>query len=277
MAADLHCHTKMSDGTLCIDELVDLAKKRGLSTIAVTDQDTFAGTGRAVMYGKRKGVEVIPGAEFSTTDGKTGRQVHILCYCCPHPARLAGLCKRIAEMRRHAALLMLQKVLHLYPMPVEMITRRAQGSTNIFPQHVMHALLDAGYTDELFGDLYRQLFAPKTGLAYIPVSYPETHEVIQQIHGAGGLAVMAHPGQFDSYDIFLEMSASHELDGVEVCHPLNSEEDRKGLRAMAKQYGLLMTGGSDFRGMYAEHHYPLGTYTTDDTEVCRLRSMAESA
>jgi predicted metal-dependent phosphoesterase TrpH len=172
LSADLHCHTKISDGTLSIDELVDLALKRGLSAVAVTDHDTFAGAGRAVLYGKRKGIEVIPGAEFSTTDGKTGRKVHILCYCCPHPARLEGLCHRISSMRKRASLLVIQKVLRLYPMPVEMITRRAQGSTNIFVQHIMHALLDAGYTNAIFGDLYQKLFAPKTGPGIYPDQLP---------------------------------------------------------------------------------------------------------
>ncbi|HCC01195.1 MAG TPA: PHP domain-containing protein, partial [Ruminococcaceae bacterium] len=83
MAADLHCHTKMSDGTVSIEELVLLAKKRGLSAVAITDRDTFAGDGRAVIFGKRKGIEVIPGAEFTTIDDKTGRKVNILCYYCP--------------------------------------------------------------------------------------------------------------------------------------------------------------------------------------------------
>ncbi|MCH3971596.1 MAG: PHP domain-containing protein [Oscillospiraceae bacterium] len=277
MSADLHCHTKISDGTLSIDELVDLALKRGLSAVAVTDHDTFAGAGRAVLYGKRKGIEVIPGAEFSTTDGKTGRKVHILCYCCPHPARLEGLCHRISSMRKRASLLVIQKVLRLYPMPVEMITRRAQGSTNIFVQHIMHALLDAGYTNAIFGDLYQKLFAPKTGLAYIPISYPETRDVIQQIHDAGGLAVLAHPGKYDSFDLFLELAASHQLDGVEAYYPGSTPQDIKCLTAMAKQYGLFVTGGSDFHGMYATTHQPLGTFTTEEEQMDLLKRMAKSA
>ena len=61
MAADLHCHTKMSDGSVGIDELILLAKARGISTISVTDHDTFAGATRAKIFGDRRGVEVIPG------------------------------------------------------------------------------------------------------------------------------------------------------------------------------------------------------------------------
>ena len=277
MAADLHCHTKMSDGTVSIEELVMLAKKRGLSAIAVTDHDTFAGAGRAVIYGKRKGIEVIPGAEFSTTDGKTGRKAHILCYCCPHPDRLLGLCHQIAETRKRATLIMLQKVLRLYQIPVEMITHRAQGSTNIFKQHIMHALMDAGYADSIFGELYDRLFAPGEGIAYVPVKYPETRDVIQQIHEAGGLAVLAHPAEYDSYDLLLELAASHTLDGIEVAHPRGVPDDEKCFTALAKQYGLIMTGGSDFHGMYSQQMNPLGSYSTDDVQLNMMKRTAESA
>lgn len=277
MAADLHCHTKMSDGTVSIEELVMLAKKRGLSAIAVTDHDTFAGAGRAVIYGKRKDIEVIPGAEFSTTDGKTGRKAHILCYCCPHPDRLLGLCHQIAETRKRATLIMLQKVLRLYQIPVEMITHRAQGSTNIFKQHIMHALMDAGYADSIFGELYDRLFAPGEGIAYVPVKYPETRDVIQQIHEAGGLAVLAHPAEYDSYDLLLELAASHTLDGIEVAHPRGVPDDEKCFTALAKQYGLIMTGGSDFHGMYSQQMNPLGSYSTDDVQLNMMKRMAESA
>ena len=63
----MHCHTKMSDGSASIDEVVLMAKKLGLKTIAVTDHDTFAGATRACVYGRRQGIEVIHGAEPDTS------------------------------------------------------------------------------------------------------------------------------------------------------------------------------------------------------------------
>ena len=64
VAADLHCHTKMSDGSASIDEVVLMAKKLGLKTIAVTDHDTFAGATRACVYGRRQGIEVIHARKY---------------------------------------------------------------------------------------------------------------------------------------------------------------------------------------------------------------------
>ena len=66
MASDLHCHTKISDGSLGIEEVLTVAKRRGLSSIAITDHDNTAGATRAVVIGRRMGLRVIHGVEFST-------------------------------------------------------------------------------------------------------------------------------------------------------------------------------------------------------------------
>lgn len=275
MAADLHCHTKMSDGSASIDEIVMLAKKRGIPTIAVTDHDTFAGSTRAKIFGDRHGIEVIPGIELSAYDYERDRKVHILCYCCENPDRLEGLCKRTGDKRRKAANIMLQKVMRIYPISAEMVLRRAQGSTNVFKQHIMHALVDAGYTNEIFGSVFQKLFNPKCGLAYCKVEYPDVHDVIEQIHGAGGIAVLAHPNEYDNCELLAQLAADHEIDGVEVWHPRNKEEDIPKFIAIAKAFNLIMTGGTDFHGMYTTVSYPVGTYTTPDDQVEALKKCKQ--
>ena len=67
MNGDLHCHTKLSDGSLGIEDLIILAKKRGITTIAITDHDCLAGTVRGKIIGERYGIQVIPGVELSAT------------------------------------------------------------------------------------------------------------------------------------------------------------------------------------------------------------------
>lgn len=271
MAADLHCHTKMSDGSVGIDEVVLLAKQRGLSTIAVTDHDTFSGSIRAKIFGDRNGVEVISGVEFSATDPATGRKAHVLCYLCDCTDRLEGLCKRTGDSRRQAAGVMIQKVMHMYPITAEMVVRRAHGSTNIFKQHIMHALIDAGYADEFFGTVFHRLFNSKNGLAYCPVNYPDVHDVIAQIHEAGGVAVLAHPGEYDSYGLLEQLASDREIDGVEVWHPRNKPGDEEKFTAVAKKYGLVMTGGTDFHGMYTTLKLPIGTCLTPDDQLEELK------
>lgn len=271
MAADLHCHTKMSDGSVGIDELVLLAKKSGISTIAVTDHDTFAGSTRAKIFGDRHGIEVISGIELSAYDFVRKNNVHILAYFCESPARLEGLCKKIGDSRRRAANIMLQKVMCIYPIPAEMAIRRAQGSTNIFKQHIMHALIDAGFTDEIFGSVFQKLFSPRGGLAYCPVEYPDVHDVIDLVHSAGGLTVMAHPGEYSGMELLHELAEHGELDGVEVWHPRNPEENLEEYMDIARENDLIMTGGTDFHGLYTKVPHPLGTCTTPQEQLDALK------
>lgn len=94
VASDLHCHTKISDGSMGIEELIAIAKRRGLSAISVTDHDTTAAATRAVIIGRRQEVRVIHGVEFSTIDKVRGNEAHLLCYLCDTPDRLEGLCRR---------------------------------------------------------------------------------------------------------------------------------------------------------------------------------------
>ena len=166
---------------------------------------------------------------------------------------------------------MVRRVMRYYPILPEMIVKCATGSTNIFKQHIMHALMDAGYADSIFGEVYDKLFAPGQGAALVEPEYPDMKEVLTLIHSAGGIAVMAHPPKFDS-EAALEELVSLGLDGVEVWHPNHSEEDTQRLLDFAQQQKLLMTGGSDFHGMYASETRPLGSTTVSDDCVQALIS-----
>ena len=103
LSGDLHCHTRLSDGTLGIEDIINFAKKKGLETIAITDHDCLAGTVRGKIIGARHGVQVIPGVELSATDEKNDRNVHILCYLPDSPDMLEGLCKRNSLARKKAS------------------------------------------------------------------------------------------------------------------------------------------------------------------------------
>lgn len=267
MACDLHCHSKISDGSLGIEEIISLAKRRGLTAISITDHDAVVGATRAMVVGKRQGIEVIHGVEFSAFDPSHNRKVHILGYLCDAPDRLEGLCRQIAVSRRAAATEMARKVLRYYPIVPDSITRCAAGSTCIFKQHIMHALIDAGYADGFYGDVYHKLFSPETGVAYVSPEYPNVREVIDLIHSAGGLAVLAHPYSYDSIDLMKELTADGVLDGVEVWHHRNDEQQTAELKSFAENNGLLMTGGSDFHGMYSNKARPLGSHSCPDNTV----------
>lgn len=258
MICDLHCHTRLSDGSLGIEELISLAKRMGLKAVAVTDHDTLAGANRSKIIGDRYDLTVIPGVEISCFDYKRKRKAHILCYLCDKPDRLESLFRRTYLSRKKAATEMAKKVVELYPISPSQIENRAKGSSNIFKQHIMHALMDIGVTTRIYGDLYDELFHPEKGVALVEPEYPDVHEVLVQVQDAGGIAVLAHPTYYDSYDLLGELIAEG-LDGVEVWHPSHDEFDIQRMREIAKRHSLLMTGGSDFHGMYNKKILPPGT------------------
>lgn len=270
MAGDLHCHTRLSDGSMGIDDLIILAKKQGIDNIAITDHDCLAGTVRGRLIGERHGVTVIPAVEFSATDSKRKRKVHILCYLSDSPDRLEGLCRRNLTARKRASQFMAIKVAQRYPATPELIVKCAAGSTNIYKQHIMHALMECGVTDQIFGSLYDELFSEESDTnVIVNANFPEPGEILAAIHDAGGIAVLAHPCMFNSMEL-LEELIPLGLDGVEVWHPQCSEEQIKCLQALALKHNLLMTGGSDFHGMYSKGKLTIGDILTPDEQMTSL-------
>lgn len=270
MFADLHCHTKLSDGSLGIEELITLAAGTGVSTIGITDHDSMAATLRGKVIGERHGVRVIPGVEISCVDPQTGRNVHLLCYLADHPDRLEGLCKRITLARRRAGQYMVLRAAKRFQLTPEFILRSTAGSTNIYKQHIMHALMDAGIADSIFGDLFEELFIrPGENNIKVPIKYPDCRDVLREIHEAGGIAVLAHPYEYNSLHTMADLTELG-LDGVEVYHPSADRERTASLLEYAQKNSLLVTGGSDFHGFYNKRRVTVGSYGIGDAEVDAL-------
>ena len=146
---------------------------------------------------------------------------------------------------------------------VQDIIDLAKDSASIFECHIMMALSIAGITNQPFGPLMDRLIG-KDGSCYEPISYPEVHEVIDIMHLAQGMVVIAHPGQFDSVDLTLELAKQRSIDGIECMHYKNSPEITRTCFDIANRFNLIATGGSDFHGMYAKSPHTLGYHTTDD-------------
>lgn len=270
MSGDLHCHTKLSNGSLGIEDLITLAKKRGVDTIAITDHDCLAGTVRGKIIGDRIGVQVIPGVELSSTDAETGKTVYLLCYLSDFPDRLEGLCHRNSLARKKAAHYMMLQLAKRFPVTAEFIVKCATGSTNIYPQHMMQALMECGFTKEIYGGLYHKLFDKSVpGNILVTPKYPDIAEVLTSIHDAGGIAVLAHPILDDTLDS-LPRLLENGLDGIEVWHPSANEEQQAQLKKLATKNKLLMTGGTDFRGLYNLDQVSIGDVTAPDEAVTKL-------
>ena len=256
----MHCHTTISDGSLGISDIIRQADRNDVRYLAITDHDSLASLSRAAVLGKRYNVNVIPAAEFSAFDGSRGRKVHILCYMPQKPDRLEGLCLRTSEGRMKLGKSIAMRVLEKYPITLESILRYSAGSKAIYKCHIMHALMDYGYTTELYGSVYDEIFDAHEGLCASQVQqeadfYPDVRFVTTLIRASGGISVMAHPKVYDSFDLLEELAAEGAIDGAEVWHSGADEKTREQLLELSEHYGLIATGGSDFHGFY--NHYPI--------------------
>ena len=277
---DLHVHTKISDCSLSAREVIKLAKDRGITHLAITDHDTTNGLEEAITIGQEIGVGIVPGIEISAYDYGRSRKAHILgLFIEPgHPA-LDLLCIPLVQRRNQISYEMVKKISAVgYDITWE-DAWKYEGGTGVYKQHIMHALLDKGYCESIYGDLYKKLFqkgsaAEPPGIAFIPLQYIDARAAIRAVREAGGIAVLAHPGQllnFDAVDEWVEFG----LEGIEGFHPSHNQEDLEMSWHYVKKHNLIMTGGSDFHGLYGEKPVELGCLELDQKCIDELLSRKE--
>ncbi len=274
MICDLHCHTTLSDGSLGIEDVIVQAKRLNIDFLSITDHDTLSSFSRAHIFGERYGVKVIQGVEMSAWDKSRGKKVHILCYAPKKPDRLEGLCLKSCEIRKACSKEMIENVMKLYPITPESVLKHCTGSKSIFKSHIMRALIEYGYALEFYGDLNNELFNLDKGICLVEREYPDVRFVLDLIHSARGVAVMAHPAMYDSLDLLEELASEKKIDGVEVYHYSADEEKRSELLSIAEKYDLIVTGGSDFHGLYNAVPTHLGSETTSKENLDRIIKLS---
>ncbi len=269
MIADLHCHSRFSDGSTNIEGIVRYAKRAGLEYISLTDHDTFKGVESAKEYGKRYNVSIIAGVECSCLDKERGRSVHMLCYVPKDISTLQKALDKTLESRRKQKLQIIENVRKLYDIEVEDVLRFVGESQSIYECHIMQALADKGYTNVICGELMFQLMSSK-GNCYVNTEYSDVRETVRIIRDCGGIPVLAHPEEYDSLELARELAEKKLIKGVEINHPRNSGKTRAMLSELAQKYDLIITGGSDFHGQYSKSPHPIGYCTTDNYNLKRI-------
>lgn len=277
MICDLHCHTKLSDGSLGIEDVIAQAKRMNIDFLSITDHDTMSSFSRADVLGERHGVKILHGVELSAWDKKRNSKVHILCYAPKKPDRLEVLCLKSCEIRKACSKEMIDKVMAKFPITLESILKHTTSSKSIFKQHIMRALIDYGYALEFYGDLDKELFSPKGGSCYVEREYPDVNVVLDLIHSARGVAVMAHPAQYNNMELLEELAKNGKIDGVEIDHYSADDAFRSELHAIAEKYELIETGGSDFHGLYNAVPTHLGSGSTTKENLDRIIKLSNKS
>ena len=274
MICDLHCNTTMSDGSLGIEDVILQAKRMNIDFLSITDHDTLSSFSRAKILGERYGVKMIQGVEMSAWDKERNRKVHIICYAPKKPDRLEGLCLKSCEIRKSCSKEMIEKVMQLYPITPESVLKHCTGSKSIYKSHIMRALIEYGYALEFYGELDKKLFSVDSGICLVEREYPDVRFVLELIHSARGVAVMAHPALYDSMELLAELAEEKKLDGVEVYHYSADDNQKKEMLDIAEKYDLIVTRGSDFHGLYNAVPTHLGSNTTSKENLDRIIKLS---
>lgn len=259
MKADLHTHSELSDGYFSIKDLIDYGVLAGLDYMAITDHDTVSGLIEAVSYGKRVGMKIIPGLEFSTRNYENGKPVHILCY---YPGDLFAyqeFLDHTLELRTHYKQRTIKKLAKDFPVTEEEMLKSARNSDSIYNSHIMLPFWEKGFTPSIIGDFFKKEAGNKSH-RYEKIPYPNIYDVLTFIEETGGIAVVAHPGEYGSLGITEKLAKEGRIQGIELHHPRNTKADQKEILRIASEYGLFLTGGTDYHGPSTSSVHPLGTY-----------------
>lgn len=239
---ELHAHTHFSDGTLSPAALVELAVERGLAALAVTDHDSVEGVAPAIAAAAGR-LEIVPGIEISST--LEGFDLHVLGYFVD--AGSESLARRLAkfrEERRERARAILDRLATLgAAVPAEEVFAAA-GPGVVGRPHIAQALLRAGHVPSI--EVAFQRFLGGRGSAFVPRPAFHSTEAVQVIREAGGAAVLAHPSLAPRR--LVEQLAAAGLAGLEVWHPQHGTAAQRQWREVARDLGLVASGGSDFHG-----------------------------
>jgi 3',5'-nucleoside bisphosphate phosphatase len=247
---DLHAHTSCSDGSETPTELVALAAEIGLKAVAITDHDSVDGIPEALRAGGRYGVEVVPGVEIplefeSFTLDMLG---YFLCGAPSDEFRAQLERLRRGRDERNARILLTLSELG-YPLdPAELA--KVAGGEAVGRPHIGEALRRHGYVDTITEAFER--FLRRGAPAFVDRRRLGLAPAVRLIGESGGVAVIAHPGIIRTDHAGLRRlvreAARLGVVGLECSYPIYDAETEQRCLALADEFGLVPTGGSDFHG-----------------------------
>lgn len=242
--ADLHMHSTASDGTLPPVEVVRRAVAVGLGGIALTDHDTVGGVEEAKAEADGHGLAFLPGAELSANE--PGRSIHLLAYGFdPTDGNLLAFFEEYGDDRRRRARDIVTRLQGLgLGLHYEDVAEQA-GAAAPTRAHVARALVHGGHVPSEEAVFRHYLSRGRPG--YVEKRPTPPAEVIDRVHRAGGVVLLAHPGRTHG-PAEVRRWAADGLDGVEIHHPNNPPGVRRRMAALVEELGLLRSGGSDWHG-----------------------------
>jgi len=259
--ADFHTHSTVSDGSESIERIINMAKEKGLYAVAITDHDTLSHLDKIP---NDTDIKVIAGIEISSALSDTNTKAHILGYNIQKPQTITALTEPVLTARNENSEKQIERLTkNGFVFDMDKL-KRADGKY-LYKQHIMDWLFTTGQVTDTFGNFYQRTFK-NGGICAFDIKYPDVFDAVRAVKESGGLAVLAHPGQQQIFDLIPKL-VEIGLDGLELNHHSHSEKDRELIRRYGAQYSLFLTGGSDYHGKNAANKFQIGDFLAHESGV----------
>ena len=274
MLVDFHMHSIYSDGVKSPEELLRHALDCNLSMMALTDHDEIDGI-KALRTAQEqldpeKTIKFINGCEFSA-DYKD-KSIHILGYRFDETNKeLRDFIEYFKSKREERIDEIIRRCNNAgYFISKDELLKKFPKTQAYGRPHIGQLLIDGGYAKDI-NDVFKDILR-KDSPCYVPKVKIEVPYIIDIIHKAGGLAVMAHPKLVTSDEYVVEMLA-YDFDGMEVYHTKHNDDDVKRYKALATEHNLFITGGSDYHGIPGKEPDKFGDYLVSGHDVSEFISL----
>ena len=274
MLVDFHMHSIYSDGVKSPEELLRHALDCNLSMMALTDHDEIDGI-KALRTAQEqldpeKTIKFINGCEFSA-DYKD-KSIHILGYRFDETNKeLRDFIEYFKSKREERINEIIRRCNNAgYFISKDELLKKFPKTQAYGRPHIGQLLIDGGYAKDI-NDVFKDILR-KDSPCYVPKVKIEVPYIIDIIHKAGGLAVMAHPKLVTSDEYVVEMLA-YDFDGMEVYHTKHNDDDVKRYKALATEHNLFITGGSDYHGIPGKAPDQFGDYLVSAEDVSEFISL----
>lgn len=272
---DLHIHTNYSDGGFTPTEVVNYARKIGLSAIAITDHDIVDGIEEALFIGEKCSIEVVPGVELSAKGIDTFQEeMHILGYYIDWKNK--GFQEKLysfRQARKERAYKILEKLHSLGVRIKEEDVFKSVKKGSLGRLHFARVLLKEKYVKNTTEAFKKYLGYKKP--AYVPKLNWRPEEAIKCILEVGGIPILAHPLCENVNKESLEKLIKFGLVGIEIYHSKHKDVDFNTLQKSFSKYGLLFTGGTDCHGRLDNNPPLMGTIKIPYSILGRLKEYRD--
>ena len=247
MKSDLHIHTYYSDGIYSPEKIVDLALEHGLEAISLTDHDNILSYDVAQKYiqSKNENLELIRGVEINTL--YKGLEVHILGYFMDVTDKdFISMLKaqQQARIKQTKEILTLLKKKEGIKIKYDDVKQLVSEVGSIGRPHIARAIANAGGTSNVM-EAYNKYIHVDSAV-YVERKTVSPFDVVEVIYDAGGVPVIAHPYDVPIADELIPELVNCGLRGIEAYHRKHSAPYIEHFSTLAEEYGLIVTGGSDF-------------------------------